>query len=169
MRGIEDAEPATASGEMETNNPSALTSAVEPESSDPSDGNYSPTEDAGEDAGAATEQFVEDWVLSLNRDDTISLALFLTFHLSHLLNFPSTRAAEYAAIMIGKSDHTVCQWRADFHENQVILDSQQGRYQRSGVLWSSEALNTKATRHVMENANVKGRALTSQLTLSIAG
>ena len=155
--GIEDAEPATASGEMETNNPSASTSAVEPESSDPSDGNYSPTEDAGEDVGAAMEQFVEDWVLSLNRDDTISLALFLTFHLSHLLNLPSTRAAEYAAILIGKSDRTVRQWRADFHENQTIPDSQQGRYQRSGVLWSSEALNTKATRYARENANVKGR------------
>ena len=127
---------------------------MEPESSDPSDGNYSPTEDAGEDAGAATEQFVEDWVLSLNRHDTISLALFLTFH---LLNFPSTRAAEYAAIMIGKSDRTVRQWRADFHENQAIPDSQQGRYQRSGVLWSSEALNTKATWHVRENVIVKGR------------
>ena len=67
--------------------------------------------------------------------------LQLTFH---LLNFASTTAAEYAAITIGKSDCIIRQWRADFLENQAIPDSQQGRYQRSGVLWLSEALNTKA-------------------------
>ena len=109
-----------------------------------------------EEAGAAMEQFVEDWVLSLNGEDTISLSLFLTFHLAQLLNFTSTKAAEYAAIMVGKSDRTIRQWRADFEVNKAIPDSQQGRYQRTGVLWSAESLDTKVSKYVRENANIKG-------------
>ena len=102
------------------------------------------------------EEFVEDWVLSLSRDDMVSLGLFLSFHLENLLGFSASNAAEYAAIMLGKSDRTVRQWKADFIETGDIPDSQQGRHQRNGVLWSSEELNKKALKYVRENSNVKG-------------
>ena len=155
--GIDDTQQPTASGDVVTDDPSASTSSVELEGSpEPSDGSYSPTEDMQEEAGAAVEQFVEDWVLSLNHEDTISLSLFLTFHLAQLLNFTSTKAAEYAAIMVGKSDRTIRQWRADFEANKAIPDSQQGHYQRTGVLWSAKSLNTKVSKYVRENANIKG-------------
>ena len=36
-------------------------------------------------------------------------------------------------------------------------ESKQGKYQRSGVLWSDEALNRKVARHIRENASVKGQ------------
>ena len=123
-------------------------------SPEPSDGSYSPTEAMQEEAGAAVELFME---LSLNREDTISLSLFLTFHLAQLLNFTSTKAAEYATIMVGKSDRTIRQWRADFEVNKAIPGSQQGHYQRTGVLRSAKSLNTKVSKYVRENANVKGR------------
>ena len=87
-----------------------------------------------DEVDTALEQFIEDWVISLDREDTISLSLFLTYHFSNLMNFTSTKAAEYAAIMIGKSDRTVRQWRADFHDHKEISDSKQGQYQRTGVL-----------------------------------
>lgn len=98
------------------------------------------------------EQFVEDWLLSLSRDSVVYLALFLCYQLENL-RFTATNAAEYVSVMLGKSDCTIRQWKTDFFD---IPDSQQGRYQRTGILWSSEDLNRKASKYVRENSNVKG-------------
>ena len=87
----------------------------------------------------------------------ISLGLFLQYNLTNLLSMATTKAAEYTGIMLGKSDRTVRQWKADFRENGCIPDTKQGRYQRSGILWSSEDLKKKAYKFVRENTNVKGR------------
>ena len=67
----------------------------------------------------------------------ISLFLFLTYNLKSLLNHSTTKAADYAGIMLGKSDRTIRQWHADFHENGSIPDSKQGRYQRTGHVKTS--------------------------------
>ena len=100
------------------------------------------------------EQFVEEWVLSLNRDDKVALGLFLTYNLQHTLNFTATRSAEYAVIMMGTSERTIRQWRSNFLANGEILQNKQGRYQRQGILWSSEELNKKASEYIRANANV---------------
>lgn len=102
------------------------------------------------------ELYVDEWVTSLDRDDNISLGLFLTYNLENALQYPSTKAAECAAIMLGKSERTVWQWRTDFLENGEILHNKQGRYQRTGLLWSNEELNKKASCFIRENCNVKG-------------
>ena len=86
------------------------------------------------------EEFVEEWVLSLSRDNVVSLGLFCAF-------FSATNEAEYVSIMLGKSGK---QWRVDFLELGDIPNSQQGRHQRSGILWSSEGLNKKASKYVRE-------------------
>ena len=142
----------SAAGEPEIPAPTA--SAADTDSSDES---FDPDQSMSGDAHATLESFVEDWTLSLGREDIVSLSLFLSFHLMHMLNFTSTKASEYAAIMIGKGERTVRRWRADFMLNGSIPDSQQGHYQRSGVLWSCESLNKKATTFVRANAHVKGR------------
>ena len=36
-------------------------------------------------------------------------------------------------------------------------DSEQGKYQRSGVLWQNEDLNKKVREFVLTNASVKGK------------
>ena len=74
-----------------------------------------------------------------------------------MLKFTFTKAAEYAGIMIQRSDRTVCKWRKSFFENggEVPMKNQ-GRYQRSGILWSSEELNNEACKFVCSHANVKG-------------
>ena len=128
----------SAAGEPEIPAPTA--SAADTDSSDES---FDPDQSMSGDAHATLESFVEDWTLSLGREDIVSLSLFLSFHLMHMLNFTSTKASEYAAIMIGKGERTVRRWRADFMLNGSIPDSQQGHYQRSGVLWSCESLNGK--------------------------
>ena len=142
----------------------ASTSAVhaeDPTETDCSDATFDPEQDAG--AQAVLTQFVEDWVLTLDRENTISLALFLTYNFVSLFNFSYTKAAEYVGIMISKSERTVRQWHTDFRGNSAILDSKQGRYQRSGILWSSEQLNKKVTEYVRQNSNVKGKPnLTTQ-------
>ena len=47
-----------------------------------------------------------------------------------------------AAVMVNKSDRSVRQWRSDMTSNGgALLESKQGKYSRSGVLWQSEHLN----------------------------
>ena len=121
---------------------------------DPEDTTFDPEEELALNPTLKLEQYLEDWVLSLDRDDKISLGLFLCYNLQHTLNFTST---EYAAMMMGRSDRTVWQWRADFLKNGEILGNKQGRYRRKGLLWSNEALNKKACDYVRENANIKGK------------
>ena len=69
----------------------------------------------------------------------------------------NTQAAEMAAQMVNKSDRTVRQWRTNLVENDgILLESKQGRYQRTGVLWYNEELNQTAAEYVRLNASVKG-------------
>ena len=110
------------------------------------------------------EQFVEEWVLSLDREDQISLSLFLTFHFERLLNFTQYHAADYAGIMMGKNERTIRQWLSAYKENGEIPGNRQGHYLRTGVLWSSEELNKKASEYVRENANIKGEANLTSIT-----
>ena len=110
------------------------------------------------DADHIAETFCEEWVSELDRDDRVALGLFLCFQMTRHLDIKETRAAELAGMMIEKSDKTVREWRKQFFENDAVIpESKQGKYQRSGVLWSNEDLNKKATRYIRENANIKGR------------
>ena len=83
--------------------------AGDPEESDRSDATFDPDQEATCSTDAILEQFVEDWLLTLDRDNIISLSLFLTYNLKSLLNLSTTNAADYAGIMLGKSDRTIRQ------------------------------------------------------------
>ena len=112
---------------------------------------------ARSDIDHMVETFCEEWISHLDRDDRVSLGLFLCFQMSKHFELGETKAAELAGIMISKSDKAVREWRAHFYTNGEIPESKQGRYQRSGILWTNEDLNRKATRYIRENANVKGQ------------
>ncbi len=87
----------------------------------------------------------------MDRDDTISLCLFLDFHLKTLLRVNATTAAEYTSIMMGKSEKTIRTWINKYFDNGAeIKENMQGRYQRRGLLWSNEDLNMKATKYMLE-------------------
>ena len=102
--------------------------------------------------------FCDNWNSHLDRDNLVSLGLFLSFQLAKHLNIGNTKAAELASVMMNKSDETICEWRAHFFANEgEIPESSQGTYQRSGIIWSREDLNKKATKYIRENAVVKGR------------
>ena len=74
------------------------------------------------------ERFVEDWILTLDRDGKVSLGFFLCYHLQHCSTSTQTKAAEYVGIMLGKSDCTIHQWRYDFIESGEVPESKQGKY-----------------------------------------
>ena len=104
------------------------------------------------------KEFVDEWVKTLDHEDRKSLAVFLCHNFVTHFSFTETHAAEYAAKMVYKSDRTVRQWRTDLvHNGGEFPDTKQGRYQRTGVLWSNEELNTKATQYIRENAAAKGQ------------
>ena len=148
--------------DLSTRERSVTTRADSEMSEDPT---FDPEKAVEEDGLLKMEQFVEEWSISLDHDDKVSLGLFLCFHLEQLRGLSKTMAAEYIGIMMGKSERTIRQWKANFIENGYeVPESKQGRYQRSGILWSSEELNRKATKHVHENANVRGQP---NLTASI--
>ena len=50
------------------------------------------------------DSFCENWEGQFERDDLVSLGLYLTFQLSNLLQKKETEVAEIAGIMIDKSD-----------------------------------------------------------------
>ena len=94
------------------------------------------------------ERFCEDWISHLDRDDRVSLGLFLSFQLANHLNLGETKAAEPASI----------KWRAHFFLNEGdIPESTQRKYQRSGIIWAREDLNKKAMKYIRKNADVKGQ------------
>ena len=69
-------------------------------------------------------------------------------------SFTGTKVAECAASMVKKSDRTVRRWRSALINNDGVLpESEQGRYQRSGVLWQNEELNKKRDEHDRTHAD----------------
>ena len=105
------------------------------------------------------DTFCEEWVAQLSCEDRFSLGVFLQYQNSAVLQKAETESAELAALMIGKLDQTICEWKLQFLENDgKIPESKQGHYQCSGVLWQNEHLNKKASKYVRENATVKGKS-----------
>ena len=47
----------------------------------------------------------------------------MLYHLVNTLNIPNTKAADFASIMLGKSDCTIRQWKADFLEHGSIPEN----------------------------------------------
>ena len=69
-----------------------------------------------------------------------------------------TAAAKKIATLIGKSKRTVREWQSTFFKNSGSFpDSEQGHYQRIGILWQHEELCEAARDYVRSNAVVKGR------------
>ena len=89
-------------------------------------------------------KFAEDWLETLDKDETKSVSLFLCYQLVHVFSFTATKATEYAAAMVKKSDRTVRRWRSGLIDNDGGLpESQQGCYQRSGVLGQNKELHMR--------------------------
>ena len=64
-----------------------------------------------------------------------------------MFSFTETKAAEYAAQMINRSDRTVRRWRSSVIDNDGVLpESKHGKHQCTSV-WIDEGLNEKATEY----------------------
>ena len=72
------------------------------------------------------EEFVEEWVQTLDQEDK-GLAMLLCSTLVNELSFTETRAVEFAARIIHKSDRSVRQWCTDLISNNgTFPESKQG-------------------------------------------
>ena len=101
---------------------------------------------------------VEQWTSSLSRDNLQSLAMTLHYALVVMNGTKQTSAANQIADIIGKNERTVREWKHSFfHNDGTFPDSQQGKYQRQGVLLQNEQLNEIASLFVRDNAVVKGK------------
>ena len=102
--------------------------------------------------------YTQEWVESLHQDSLQSVSILLWHLLVGELHYPIMTAAGLIGDLLGKGERTVWEWRSKFLENKGCFpESLQGKYQRQGVLWQSEELNTKARKYVRENTVVKGR------------
>ena len=100
------------------------------------------------------EIFAEDWLETLDKDEIKSISLFLCYHFMHAFSFTETKLAECGTSMVKKSNRTVRRWRSALINNDGVLpESEQGRYQRSSVLWQNEELNKKQEEHDWTHAD----------------
>ena len=103
-------------------------------------------------------KFCNEWVESLDRDNRVSLGLFFHFQLMQYFSFTMMNAAKYAGLLVDRSERTIQEWRKAFFDNNgEISESKQGRYQRTGILWSNEELNHKVCEYVRQKCCVKGQ------------
>ena len=83
-------------------------------------------------------RFVDEWLQVLGKDEIKSIAMFLCFHLVTFFSLTETKAAEYAATMLKKSDRTVRRWRSALIDNDGDMqECEHGKHQQSGVLWKN--------------------------------
>ena len=103
-------------------------------------------------------EFSQQWLTELDNENIRSLSIFLVYHLVKYFKFTWTNAEKYAARAVGKGERSIRRWRSNLIKHKGKFSrSKQGRYCRTGVLWSNEELNKKATAFVRGNANVKGK------------
>ena len=103
-------------------------------------------------------KFCNEWVESLDQDNRVSLGLFIHFQLMQYFSFTMMNAAKYAGLLVDRSERTIREWRKAFFDNNgEISESKQGRYQRTGILWSNEELNHKVCEYVRQKCCVKGQ------------
>ena len=143
-----------------TTNPSSSHPPDDPEScSESDDPSFDPDRSLDSDEKKALAQtYIEEWVCALSRDDLMSLSITLHHALVDICGVKKTEAAEVIGHLINKSERTVREWKTTFYANDGSFpDSEQGCYQRTGVLWRDEELNEAARDYVHQNAVVKGR------------
>ncbi len=103
-------------------------------------------------------KFSREWLSALDSENIRSLSMFLVCHLVHYFKFTWTNAEKYSASAVKRGERSVRRWRSNLVKHKGKFPrSEQGRYRRTGVLWSNEELNKKATKYVRGNANVKGK------------
>ena len=76
-----------------------------------SDVSYDPEVDIASNDTLKMEVFSKEWLVTLDREDRISLGLFLSHHLKQLFNFTLSNAIEYAALMTDRSQRALFQGR----------------------------------------------------------
>ena len=76
------------------------------------------------DSDHMIESFCEVWISHLDRDDIVSLGLFLSLQLGNFLGLCETEAAKLASsFMMSRFEKTIHEWRAHFFQNEGQIHS----------------------------------------------
>ncbi len=70
------------------------------------------------------------------------------FPIQKHIQLGDTKAAKVAGEIIGQVDRTVREWRAYFNHDGTMPETKQKKYERSGILWTNEDPNRKATTYI---------------------
>lgn len=124
--------------------------------SEDSDDSFEPPQKDDEDA--LLEDFVKEWLGTMQRDDLMPISLLLRIVLVTNLKFGVTEAAEMIGGLLAKSGRTIREWWTQFRANDdVFPDTLQGKYSRPGVLCQNEELDKHAVKYVRQNLAPKGK------------
>ena len=69
--------------------------------------------------------FAEDWLETLDKNEIKSISFFLCYHFVHAFSFIETKAEEYAASMMKKSDRTARGCRSTLIDDGVLPELEQ--------------------------------------------
>jgi hypothetical protein len=111
------------------------------------------------------KNYSEEWKNTLDTEDLKSLALFLLNVFTTNLEMTHARATDHTAKIMGKTDRTIRQWRADLIAHGEVRESRKGKHARPKVLWANKELNDKARAFVEANTAfvVQGKQSTMKI------
>ena len=105
-----------------------------------------------DDEDALLQDFVKEWLGTMQRDNLMPLSLLLRVVLVSNFKFALTATAEMIGGLLGKSGRTIREWWSQFKANDdVFPDTLQGKYSRRGVLWQNEYIDKHAVKFVRKN------------------
>ena len=110
---------------------------------------------ASDDDNVSADMFCEDFVLLLDSDQRRSLGIFLSFQLEKHSILGSTKAAELAGMMTGRSDKSIRAWKSMFFENGEVPLTACRENIKAVVFSCNENLNKKLFKYIRMNNNVK--------------
>ena len=99
----------------------------------------------------------EDWLSTLQRDDTQMMAMMIYDNYVERFGLLKTAAAKEVGLLLGVNEKTVRKWRAEFYLNGgVFSETSQGKHSRYIVV-DDEEYKDIALKWIRENAVVKGK------------
>lgn len=99
----------------------------------------------------------EDWLSTLQREDTQMIAMMIYDNYIERFGLLKTAAAKEVGLLLGINEKTIHKWKAKFCLNGgVFSETNQGKYSRYVVV-DDEEYKHIALKWIRENATVKGK------------
>ena len=99
----------------------------------------------------------EDWLFTLQREDTQMMAMMIYDNYIERFGLLKTAVAKEVGLLLGVNKKPICKWKAEFHlKGGAFSETSQGKYSRYVVV-DDEEYKCTALKWIRENATVKGK------------